>query len=224
MNETGVLVAAIDDEQQRELSFLLSENFGGKNLGTICVRSNPSGRPTQTGYSVSHEYLVFAGSGEQSVIGRMPPTEEQMSRFSQEDEEGVFEWRNLRREGSNSDRSARRFLYYPIYIAGNSIRVPIMTWDESREEWIVNEMSKSNEQVVFPDNEQGEQKTWRWEHKTVTASLGRLSVRKDRSGKDYVYYKRRPNEEGVVSVSSWFDAKYSATEHGTALLIGLLTK
>jgi adenine-specific DNA-methyltransferase len=32
------------------------------------------------------------------------------------------------------------------------------------------------------------------------------------------YVKRRPHEDGVVSVSSWFDAKYSATEHGTALL------
>ena len=49
-------------------------------------------------------------------------------------------------------------------------------------------------------------------------SLKSLAVRKDRSGKDYVYYKRRPNEEGVVSVSSWFDAKHSSTEHGTALL------
>lgn len=51
-----------------------------------------------------------------------------------------------------------------------------------------------------------------------------VAVRKDRSGKNYVYYKRRPNEEGVVTVTSWFDAKYSATEHGTALLKKLFGK
>jgi len=49
-------------------------------------------------------------------------------------------------------------------------------------------------------------------------SLDALSVRPDRSGRDYVYCKRRPHVDGVVSVSTWFDAKYSATEHGTAVL------
>ena len=45
-----------------------------------------------------------------------------------------------------------------------------------------------------------------------------VAVRKDRSGRNYVYCKRRPNEGGVVSVSTWADAKHSSTEHGTALL------
>lgn len=49
MDESGVLIAAIDDEQQRELNFLIGENFNERILGTICVRANPSGRPTQTG-------------------------------------------------------------------------------------------------------------------------------------------------------------------------------
>lgn len=92
MAADGVLIAAIDDEQQRELSFLLSDNFDGRVLGTICVRANPSGRPTQTGYSVSHEYMLFAGRGPQSVIGRMPATEDQAARFSQRDDDGAFEW------------------------------------------------------------------------------------------------------------------------------------
>lgn len=221
MADDGVLVVAIDDVQQRELSCLLSEVFDDHLLGTICVRSNPSGRPTQSGYAVSHEYLLFAGQTKNSVIGRLPPTPEQMARFNQRDEKGVFEWRNLRREGSNSDRNARRALYYPIYINGDKIRTPRMTWDEERELWIVEEQPLDDEQVVYPNNDEGIEKTWRWEWKTVMKSLSSLAVRKDRSGKDYVYYKRRPNEDGVVSVSSWFDAKHSATEHGTALLKNL---
>lgn len=221
LTNSGVLVAAIDDAQQRELSFILSNVFDDHLLGTFCVRSNPSGRPTQTGYAVSHEYLIMAGQSEKSVISRLPPTAEQMSRFNQSDDVGAFEWRNLRREGSNSDRSARRALYYPIYIHGQEIRTPKMIWDSDDESWIVQESPKDGEQVVFPDNEDGIQKTWRWEWKTVDKSKSLLAVRKDRSGKDYVYYKRRPNEDGVVSVSSWFDAKHSSTEHGTALLKNL---
>jgi len=220
MTSDGVLIAAIDDEQQRELSFLLSENLEGR-LGTICVRANPSGRPTQTGYSVSHEYMLFAGRSQQSGIGRLPPTEAQSARFSQRDDNGAFEWRNLRREGSNSDRMARPALYYPIYIRGTALRVPTMTWDEGAREWRVLEDPAADEQVAWPDNEEAVQKTWRWEQQTVMTSLHTLAVRPDRSGREYIYMKRRPHEEGVVSVSSWFDAKYSATEHGTALLKAL---
>jgi adenine-specific DNA-methyltransferase len=221
LSEDGDLVVAIDDEQQRELSYILTDCFSNQLLGTICVRANPSGRPTQTGYSVSHEYLLFAGASQKSGIGRLPPTEEQMSRFSQVDDEGPFEWRNLRREGSNSDRDARRALYYPIYVKDSSIRIPRMTWNSQTEEWIVEEKPTNGEQVVWPDNEDGVQKNWRWEWQTVMSSLNKLSVRPDRSGRDYIYCKRRPHEEGVVSVSSWFDAKYSATEHGTAVLKSL---
>lgn len=217
--ECGVLVAAIDDEQHKELGYILSRVYQNRMLGTILVRANPSGRPTQSGYSVAHEYLLYAGRGEDSSIGRMPPTEAQRARFSQKDEKGSFEWRNLRREGSNSDRAARRHLYYPIYISeGGTIRVPEMAWDSEEENWITSEVPKSGETEIFPDNEDGREKTWRWGASKVRKSLDSLAVRKDRSGRDYVYYKRRPHEQGVVSASCWFDGKYSSTEHGTALL------
>ena len=222
LTQSGVLVAAIDDEQHRELNYILSGVYQNRPLGTMLVRSNPSGRPTQTGYSVAHEYLLYAGRSENSSIGRMPPTDAQRARFSQTDTRGMFEWRNLRREGSNSDRAARRRLYYPIYIGdGGTIRVPDMEWDLDDEEWIAKELPNPGEAEIFPDNRDGAQKTWRWEADKVRASLDDLGVRKDSSGRDYVYYKRRPHEEGVVSVSCWFDGKYSSTEHGTSLLKNL---
>ena len=221
MVNDGVLVAAIDDEQQRELSFLLSESFANRLLGTICVRANPSGRPTQTGYSVSHEYLLFAGKSTHSVIGRMAPTEAQSARFSQIDDEGSFEWRNLRREGSNSDRTARPALYYPIYLRENTLRVPKMDWNDEQRQWDIREPTVADEIAVWPNSEDGTEKTWRWEWQTVMSRIRSLGVRPDRSGRPYVYLKRRPHQDGVVSVSSWFDAKYSATEHGTAVLKAL---
>jgi adenine-specific DNA-methyltransferase len=60
----------------------------------------------------------------------MPPTPEQMARFPQRDEKAPFEWRNLRREGSGSDRTERFWLYYPIYLQNENICVPSMTWNE----------------------------------------------------------------------------------------------
>ncbi|MBX3507717.1 MAG: site-specific DNA-methyltransferase [Parvibaculum sp.] len=220
LGETGVLMAAIDDVQYRELSFILEDAFDDI-LGTFAIRANPSGRPTKTGYSISHEYMIAAGKTSKSFIRRMPPTPEQQARFNQVDEDGPFEWRNLRREGSNSDRSARSRLYYPIYLSGEDIRVPKMRWSEEDDAWIILEDPLPDETVVYPNNDDGDEKTWRWEASSVMSSLNLLAVRKDRSGKDYVYYKRRPNEDGVVSVSTWADAKHSATEHGSNVLKNL---
>jgi adenine-specific DNA-methyltransferase len=217
LGDSGVLMAAIDDVQFRELSFILEDAFEDI-LGTFAVRANPSGRPTKTGYSVSHEYMIAAGKGPKSFIRRMPPTPEQQARFNQIDEDGPFEWRNLRREGSNSDRSARSRLYYPIYLSGQKIRVPKMCWSEENDAWTVLEDPLPGEVVVYPNNDDGDEKTWRWEADSVMSSLDLLAVRKDRSGRDYVYYKRRPNDDGVVSVSTWADAKHSATEHGSNVL------
>ena len=218
LSRNGVLVAAIDDEQHRELSYLLARAFERDLLGTIMVRTNPSGRPTQSGYSVSHEYLLYAGEGPDSVVGRLPPTEQQMKRFSERDDRGVFEWRNLRREGSGADRAERPTLHYPIYVKGRQIRVPKMTWNAAAEEWTVEEEPRAGEQVVLPIDEHGVEKRWRWDWKKVAESTADLAVRADRSGRDYVYHKRRPHSEGVVSMSVWADAKYSSVEHGTALL------
>ncbi|PFG51965.1 adenine-specific DNA-methyltransferase [Marinobacter sp. LV10R520-4] len=221
MTPDGVLVSAIDDAQQRELSFILSGVFNDNLLGVINVRSNPSGRPTLTGYAVSHEYLLFAGKSDASKIQRLPPTAAQLARFKESDQIGIFEWRNLRREGSDSDRDKRRAMYYPIYVTDNELRVPKMDWREETEEWIPCEQPVAGEEAVFPDNEDEDQKRWRWEWRTVEARKSDLAVRKDRSGKNYVYYKRRPNEGGVVSVSTWADSKHSSTEHGSALLKAL---
>jgi|GEM_PF-1384599 len=154
----------------------------------------------------------------------MNPTEGQAARFSETDEVGAFEWRNLRREGSNSDRIARRALFYPLFVSDSQVRIPKMSWDEEAEDWIVSDKPRPKEVATWPIDDKGNEKTWRWSHEKVLADMKDIEVRKDRSGKNYVYYKRRPNEEGVVAVTSWFDSKYSATEHGTALLKKLFGK
>jgi len=219
--ENGTCSLAIDDVQHKELSYIGNEVFGNY-LGTFCVRANPSGRPMQSGYSVSHEYSLVFGKTPKAKIGRMLPTDEQKARFNQRDELGVFEWRNLRREGSNSDRIARPMLYYPIYIKlPNRIRVPKMDWDEAKRSWDVKEPCSDGEVSVWPNDDSGNEKTWRWEWKKVVECNDQLAIRKNGSGDDYVYVKRRPHEDGVVAVSAWFDARYSATEHGTSVIKSL---
>jgi adenine-specific DNA-methyltransferase len=217
LTDNGVLVAAIDDVQYTELKYIVSENCGGNLLGVMVVRANPSGRPMQTGYAVSHEYLIMAGRTPASVLRRLPPTESQRARFNQNDSQGPFEWRNLRREGSDSNREDRTRMYYPVFVSSDGVRIPRMDWDGVQEVWHLQEAPRLGEAVVYPDNEDGKQKRWRWEADAVAKST-EVVARSDRTGKLYPYIKRRPHDDGVVAVSSWIDAKYSATEHGTAVV------
>ena len=218
LHKAGVMCIAIDDAENAALRLQLEHSYPETVLGTVALRANPSGRPTKAGFSVSHEYVHFVGRTTEAVIGKMNPTEDQVARFSEMDDDGPFEWRNLRREGSDSDRSARPAMFYPIFVSSSTVRIPRMTWDEDTEVWILQEEPAANEEVALPIDDRGNEKRWRWGSETVIKSMNEIVTRKDRSGKNYVYYKRRPNEEGVVAVTNWFDAKYSATEHGTALL------
>ena len=224
LHKAGVLCIAIDDAENAALRLQLEHDYPETVLGTVAVRANPSGRPTKAGFSVSHEYVHFVGRSTAATIGKMNPTEDQAARFSEEDASGVFEWRNLRREGSDSDRAARPAMFYPLFVSASKVRVPHMSWSEEDQQWQLHDSLYADEEVVFPIDDKGNEKRWRWGFETVRDNMKDIAVRKDRSGKNYVYYKRRPNEEGVVAVTTWFDSKYSATEHGTALLKKLFGK
>jgi adenine-specific DNA-methyltransferase len=216
----GMLCVTIDDFQYRELSYIAEEIFGSDSmLGTTTIRNNPAGRATKKGFAISHEYGLFIRVSPNTVLGHLPHTEEQVARYKEEDDIGKFEWVNFRKHGgANANRSKRRRLFYPIYSDKTKIRIPKLEWDDINEEWIPQESPQSNEFVLLPVNEEGEEKTWKWEHKSVSESLSDFSVRPDQSGKPYVYVKARINEQGTLPRTIWSDSKYSASDYGTNIL------
>lgn len=221
----GIACATIDDYQQRELHTIMEMIFGVDNrVGTVAIRANPRGRPTKTGLAVAHEYAIFFRNDPSSVLDKVERTAKQQERYKESDEQGVFEWMNFRRQGSNSDRSARWRLYYPIFLTETSLRIPKITWNEARKEWELHEKPKHGEVVVYPVDEDGNQKTWRWKHDEVTANPDEFQVKDDRSDRRWVYFKYRPNQKGVQATTVWSDARHSATEYGTAIVKKLFGK
>lgn len=219
LNELGVLCCTIDDFQQKELQQILEDIFPeGGIAGTVVIRNNPSGRPTQTGFALAHEYGVFCRKTDSSIIQRIARSDDQLQRFNVEDEDGIYEIRNLRREGSNSERLKRKKLYYPIYIKGLEYRIPDLKWNESDESWEPIAKPGSDEEILLPIDDNGVERTWRWSHTTVLENPQDVFVKEVRGGSKGVYLKYRPNAEGAVTPTIWIDAKYSATEHGTGTL------
>ena len=217
--ENGVLCVTIDDCQQKELHYIVETLFGADNVaGTVVIRANPSGRPIPSGFGIAHEYAIFATRSQKACIGKMPRSEAQLDRYNETDEQGRFMWELFRKRGSGSERKDRQTMYYPLYARGEHVRVPQMHWDTATRSWIPDEKPMSDEQVLYPVDANGVERRWRWKPDSVIRDLSQFRVGKNGDGETIVYYKYRPDEQGVIPLTVWSDARYSATEHGTGTL------
>ena len=221
LSQNAIQCSTIDDVEVKELHGLLEQEFGRANIaGIVPIKINPSGRPTEKGFALSHEYGIFATNSNDSRIYKIPRTEKQLARFKEEDKDGIFEFRNLRREGSNSDRANGQRQFYPIFanLEEGSIRIPKMDWVESQREWILDENPKEKETIIYPINDDGKEKNWRWSEESLRNDYSQFLTRIPKNGTPQVYYKYRPNLDGTTPLTLWTEAKFSATEHGTKVL------
>jgi len=221
LENQGSICTTIDDVEFDKLYQLMELNFGAENMeGIVPIRINPSGRPTERGFALTHEYGVFFGKSEKSSIYKIPRTEEQLRRFSENDNNGRFEWRNLRREGSNSDRVDGERQFYAIFanLEAGTVRIPKMEWSELDRAWILKEKPLNGEIAIYPINDDGIEKNWRWSEENVRKNYSQFLSRTPRGGSPQVYYKYRSRTEGTTPLTLWTDAKFSATEHGTKVL------
>jgi adenine-specific DNA-methyltransferase len=220
LSDDGALCVAIDDAEFSRLHLAVLSLFGQDALlGTVAVRSNPAGRSALTGFSVSHDYAVFIAATGNAALGELPKTHHQISRYGETDIKGRFEWVNFRKHGGlNANRTARPKLFYPIYTTEDGLfRIPKLQWDQRSNAWKALDKPTEQELVVWPVNEKGEEKTWKWGHETAAGNPMDLTVRADRTGASAVYMKSRMRE-GTLPPTLWTDSKYSATQYGTNLL------
>jgi adenine-specific DNA-methyltransferase len=217
MKSSSVLCATIDDFQQKELSHILSKCFGADSiLGTVVIRNNPSGRPVPTGFGIAHEYGIFVRNGSEVKIGKLERTEEQNKRYKEVDANGRFMWELLRKRGSDSQRGDAPRSYFPFYLSAHGLRIPSMTWDDLSNEWSNFEPLQDGEVALWPIDENGIERRWRWGLDTAQKNIGELRVTQKDSHYTVYYKFRQP--EGVLPTTNWIASEYSSTEHGTGLL------
>ena len=224
LSDAGIFVATIDDYQYKELALIVEDLFGKQNIaGTIVIRSNPSGRPVPQGLAQSHEYAIVAKKSSLAELVKLPRTEQQSARYRHEDPNGNYMWELFRKRGSNSERTARPSLYYPIFVANENIRVPEMDYNDDSREWQIREKPLSTEAVVYPIDDGGTHRTWRATPESIRQFPNNFKAT-SLDSVITVYYKFRPGSDGVLPPTNWIDAKYSATEHGTGVLKQLFSQ
>lgn len=131
----------------------------------------------------------------------------------------------FRKAGSNSNRENRPTIFYPFYLNldNNRLRLPQMEYDDKKQEYIIQEKTNNNEIAIYPIKDDGTDGRWYFGLERALSIINEFQARKQDDNSYRIYYRRRPNE-GVQPTSLWFDAKYSATEHSTALLKDLFGK
>lgn len=217
LNTQGVICVTIDDFQQKELHTIIQQSLGMNSiLGTVVIRNNPSGRPVPSGFAIAHEYAIFACTNPNLTIQKLKRSEIHNKRYKEQDKQGKFMWELLRKRGSNSRRDDARKSYFPFYVSDKRIRLPDLEWKEEKAEWVAKEKPLPNEVVVYPIDENGIERNWRWGIDTAIDNINELKVEK-KAGGVIVYYKFR-QPVGATPTTNWIDSRYSATEHGTGLV------
>jgi adenine-specific DNA-methyltransferase len=93
-----------------------------------------------------------------------------------------------------------------------------MEWNEVQLEWEILESPRSDEEVVLPHNERGEELRWKWRVESMRAEIEHFESKPDKFGKTGIYMKSRMKDEGMLPVTWWDKKEYSAAEYGTNLL------
>ena len=211
LRDDGLIMIAIDDEEQAYLAVLCDEIFGKENhIGTVIVQNKPGGRTTDSYFATCHEYLhIYSKQAGLPTINFLELTDEQKNKYTEEKEGKLFKWRDFLRTGGLSTPLERPNSYYPIYFL-------------PEEELISLERISDAQIEVLPLDSNGNKRVWR---KTRPSFLDHVSnneikVKQNRSGQ----WKVKIMDEikgGIRPKSVWTDSKYDASSHGTKLLKNL---
>jgi len=205
LTDDGVLIVAIDENEQPHLGVLLKEMFPDSEVHCVTIVHNPRG-VQGTNFSYTHEYAFFVLPKEKKTIGNRIIDDADVS------------WSNLRNWGGESLRTDAKNCFYPIIvnpesgeIAGFGDVPPDAFHPEGREVW------EQDKVLIYPIDGEGCERKWRYARQSVEEIASMLRARKKKGvwdieiGKNFGQFK-----------TVWVDPRYDANEYGTKIVSKLV--
>lgn len=205
LKDDGVLICAIDKNEQAHLEVMLESLFTNHEIHTVTVVHNPRG-VQGTNFSYTHEYAIFVIPKGKKSIGHRKI-----------DEKSV-DWRNLRDNGGESLREDARNCFYPIIIKEGII----ISFGDVVANGIhprANEKQKDGSIYVYPIDVSGTERKWRYARQSVGKIKDLLRAKQTKGvwqielGKNFGIYR-----------TVWQDARYDSNEFGTKLINKIVPK
>jgi adenine-specific DNA-methyltransferase len=198
LNKEGVIAVSIDNEEVFYLGVLMDQVFGRENrLGVIAVVHNPGGRQDDQFFPSAHEHLlVYARNKENAKINTLGISDKKLKEYKEEDKFGKYKLRGFRRSGSNSLRTERPKLFYPIYIKPDTNEFSL-------------EPAKGFQEIL-PIDDKGVERCWRWGSATFSEKFEKYIEFKQVKGSWDIYTKERESDyAGEKAKSFWLRSEYT---------------
>ncbi len=200
----GVMVIAIDKNEQPYLGVLIDEVFRGYESHCVTIVHNPRG-VQGTNFSYTHEYAYFVfPEGKKCIQNRKIDSEE-------------IKPRGLRDNGGESLRTDAKNCFYPIIVdkCTNQVidfgDVPQSSFHPSANE------HKGDFVYVYPIDPQGTERKWRYARQSINEVKDLLLV----TNKNGIYDIQIAKDFGMYR-TVWQDKRYDANEYGTKLVKDLV--
>ncbi len=203
LNLYGSNIVAIDENEINQLYSLIPRIFGGYDNTIISIEHNKKGIQGDH-FSFSNDFAIFS----------VPYTLKELNKIDLP--RNAWEYSNFRNWGGESLRSNAKNCFYPIYIKDGKI----MAFGEICDDDFHPESSNiSKEEIiaVYPIDNNGIERKWRYARDTVETIVDKLKVEKDRDGK----YQIKIAKVDFQFKTIWYGSKYNAGDYGTKILTNL---
>ncbi len=203
LDKEGVLVVAIDENEQERLGILLELLFPQHKKTCVTVVHNPGGIQG-TNFSYSHEYAYFIFPSNGKYIGTM-----------EREEADIVPLRDW--GGDESKRETARNCFYPIYAQGNIV---IDFGDVCAESFHPEQAVVEREDgvtIIYPIDSAGVERKWRFARQSVEKIKNNLTC-DEVNGEKVI--RRHKSEYRYKTV--WTDKKYNSNAYGAKLLGNML--
>ena len=211
LKNDGFIAIAIDHCELGYLIVLADEIFGRENrLGIITVVHNFGGRQDDKFFSTANEYmLVYAKNKDSALLKNFELSEVKKKEYNKIDDRGKYKIISFQRTGSNSNRTDRPNLFFPIYYNENHNKFSLQEYKGYKK--------------ILPIDKENNEKCWRWGIDKVSKNLTELVFRRI-NNRETIYLKSRIEEHpGEKAKTIWNKSNYSGAS-GTNLLKKFLGK
>lgn len=210
MKPSASMCIAINEVEGFSLQLLLNEIFGLENyVSTLAIQHNPGGRSDAKHISPSHEYLhIYANHYPSLSTNQLTQTSDELTKkFPKKDQISAYREQPFRRGGSNSRKSDRPNMFYPIYYSEVRDQLALFALDDTFV-------------PILPINLKGEERIWRWgKEKALSLFETDFLVKKQNNG--FVIYVKDRQKDSIKPKSFWHGSKHDASSHGTKRLQNL---
>ena len=212
LSEDGVLICAIDHNEQENLGVLLHELFGNNEITCVTIIHNPSGIQGDN-FSHNNEYAYFVYPKKKNIIS---------PEIRDEETADVRGFMNGAKGNTNAYKRETGYdSFYPIIINEERIIQIEQPCPSDFHPSSPNILRSDGSVEVYPIDEDGVERKWLFTRKSVDDIHDELSVNFNTS-RNLFEIKRTKTLINYKTV--WTHSKYNAKTYGTLLLKEIVGK